>query len=291
MASSAQNTSSNSTCEDVYGETNIHISYLVSFFIIFSSCIPFFVMYFQILCKKKPHIIAADKSEIPRPEKLPFKLKVTLLVLLFGFMMTYCAVEDTFAGFLATFCNNHLNWSKGTSSFATSTQWAAFSVGRFSGIFLIKVFKPVQLLCTYCIFLMSAFVGLLIVSITMTTELVWVFIAIAGFSMSIIFPCIFTWTEESILKVSGMVSSMLLIGASSGFMLNPLLLGYLMDKLSPMWFVYLLLAESCLCFSLFMAVFILVRMFVNVKGVSTTFNVETVLPAQEMVLLNEKKLE
>lgn len=286
-----QNTSSNSTCEDVYGETNIHVSYLVSFFIIFSSCIPFFVMYFNILCKKRPHVIAADKSEIPRPDKLPFKLKVIFLVLLFGFMMTYCAVEDTFSGFLATFCINHLNWSKGTSSFATSTHWAAFSIGRFSGIFLIKFFKPVQLLCTYCILLMSAFVGLLIVSITMTTELVWVFIAIAGFSMSIIFPCIFTWTEESILKVSGMISSMLLIAASSGLMLNPRLLGYLMDKFTPMWFVYLLLAESCLCFSLFMAVCILVRMFVNVPGVSTKCNVETVFPAQEMIPLHEKKLE
>jgi fucose permease len=235
--------------------------------------------------------MAADKSEIPRPDKLPFKLKVVFLILLFGFMMTYCAVEDTFAGFLATFCINYLGWSKGTSSFATSTYWASFSFGRFSGIFLIKVFKPVQLLWVYCLALMSAFVGLLIVALTFTTELVWMFIGLAGFSMSIIFPCIFTWTEESILKVTGMISSMFLIAASGGLMLNPLFLGYLMDNFSPIWFVYLLLIQSVVCFLLFLTVFILVRKYINFTSLPKPLDIEIVVSEQEMVPLSEKKEE
>ena len=288
MTTDATNTSS-STCEEVYGETYIHYSYLISFFILFSSAVPFFIMYFKIICRKKTRHMAADKSEISRPDKLPFKLKVVFLLLLFGFMMTYCAVEDTFAGFLATFCISYLGWSKGTSSYATSTHWAAFSFGRFSGIFLIRLFRPVQLLWVYCIALVSAFVCLLIVVLTSTTELVWLFIALAGFSMSIIFPCIFTWTEESILKVTGKISSMFLIAASSGLMLNPLFLGYLMDNFSPIWFVYLLLIQSVSCFLLFVSVFILVKVYIKTSSIPKPLEFEIVISEQEMEPLGDKK--
>lgn len=291
MTTISTNSSNSTPCQKVYGKTYIHYSYLISFIILFSCALPFFVMYFKILLKKKPRIMAADKSEIPRPEKLSLKLKVVFLILLFCFMMTYCAVEDTFAGFLATFCINHLKWTKGTSSFATSTFWASFSVGRFSGIFLIRFFKPVQLLCTYCIFLVSAFVGLLIVSFTYTEGLVWVFVALAGFSMSIVFPCIFTWTEESILKVTGRISSMLLIAASSGLMLNPLFLGFLMGNFTPMWFVYLLLAECLLCFSVFLTIYVLVRRFVNFPMEPRSSEVVIEVREQEMEELSKNKIE
>ncbi|XP_045169901.2 sodium-dependent glucose transporter 1A-like [Mercenaria mercenaria] len=291
MATDALNSSSNGTCEEVYGETYIHFAYLISFFILFSSSLPFFIMSFKIMCNKKPHNMAADKSEIPRPDKLPFKLKVIFLILLSAFMLMYCAVEDTFSGFLATFCIYHFNWSTGTSSYATSTHWASFAFGRFSGIFLIKVFKPVQLFWAYCISVVSSFVGLLIVSLTYTTELVWLFIALAGFSMSIIFPCIFTWTEESILKVTGMISSMFLIAASGGLMLNPLFLGYLMDNFSPMCFVYLLLGESVACFLLFLTIFILVKRYINFASSPKSSDMEIVVSEQEMVPLGEKKME
>ncbi|KAL4228766.1 hypothetical protein ACF0H5_011808 [Mactra antiquata] len=276
---SGQN-SANISCIDQYGETNIHYAYLISFFVIGSSMIGFIYMYLESKCKKKIRHMAADKSNNPRPDKLSYQLKAIFLVLLFIIMMTYCAVEDTFSGFLATFCIGHLKWDKGTASFATSVHWSAFSVGRFSGIFLIKCFKPVQLMFAYLIMLMCGLTGLLIVSVIYSPALVWIFIGFSGFSMSIVFPCLFTWTEESILKVSGKISAMFLIAASGGLMLNPLFLGYVMDNIAPIYFIHIILSESILCFLIFLLLLILVRKYVVVPN-PAPLNMEVVVKASE----------
>lgn len=263
--SSVVNSTGLAPCLEMYEETRIHYAYLISFFLILSGAIPFLVMYLKTVCTRKERHMAAKKDNQERPDKLPLKLKVVLCLLLGSLMFMYCAVEDTFSSFLATFCIQHFDWSKSKSSFATSTHWAAFSVGRFSGVFLVMWFKPVQLIGAYIISLITSFAGLLICSSLKLTSLFWVFVACAGFSMSVIFGSIFTWTEESILKVSGKISSMFLIAASLGLMVNPLFLGHLMDHYTPLWFVYLLFIESCLCLILFLSVLILVRKFVRRK--------------------------
>ena len=254
-----------SNCTEVYGETRIHISYLISAIIVISAAIPFLIMYINTKLHNKPHVESADKSNMERPDKLPFRLKMVLLVLLSSLMLTYCAVEDAYAGFLMTYCIKQLGWEKTDGSIATSLYWAAFSFGRFCGIFLIKRFKPTQLLFVYLILLCGAFVAFYITTI-LSSPVIWFFIPFAGFSMSIVFPCIFTWTEESILNVTGKISSMFLISASSGLMLNPILLGYLMDNFTPLSFVYLLFSESVLCLLLFLLILFLVRTYVEKIG-------------------------
>jgi FHS family Na+ dependent glucose MFS transporter 1 len=202
--------------------------------------------------------MAAGTDGIARPDNLPLKLKVALLMFLCGILLCYNGVEETYSGLLATYCINHFKWSKATSSFSTSLQWAAFSLGRFSGIFLVKLFKSAQLLCVYLISLIVSFIGLTVASHTFITELAWVFIQLAGLTMSICFASIFSWTEESIIKVTGKVSAVLLIASSVGIMLNPSFLGYLMDTFANVWFVHLLLGESCMCFILFITIYVIV---------------------------------
>ncbi|KAL4216957.1 hypothetical protein ACF0H5_023415 [Mactra antiquata] len=271
---SGQN-SANKSCNDQYGETNIHYAFLISFFVIGSSVIGFIYMYLESKCKNKVRHMAADKSNHAQPDKLSYRLKAIFLVLLFIIMMTDCAVEDTFSSYLATFCISHFKWDKGTASFATSVHWSAFTVGRFSGIFLIKCFKPVQLLFAFLIMLSCGLTGLLIASVTYSSALVWVFIGFSSFSMSIIFPCLFTWTEESIITVSGKISAMFLIAASGGLMLNPLFLGYIMDNIAPIYFIHIILSESILCVSIFLLLLILVRKYVVPS--STPLNLEVVV--------------
>ena len=246
----------------MYGKTYIHFSYLISAVLIVTAAIPFLIMYINTKIHKKPHVVTADKSNMERPDKLPIKLKLVLLALLSALMLMYCAVEDTYAGFLMTYCIKQLGWAKSDGSIATSVYWAAFSFGRFAGIFLIKRFKPVQLLFVYLIMLIFSFLAIFITTILLT-PVIWVFIPFAGFSMSIVFPCIFTWTEESILNVTGKISSMFLISASSGLMLNPLILGFLIDNFTPLSFVYLLFSESVICLLLFLTIFFLVKKYVE----------------------------
>lgn len=207
--------------------------------------------------------MTAAKTNSKRADKLPLKLRIALFILLSSFMLTHCAVEDAFSGFFATFCVSQFQWGKDTSSFATSLHWAAFSLGRLSGIFVVRYITPINMLQGYSIALIASFLGLLIASLTNTIPLVWLFIATTGFSMSVIIACIFTWTEETILRVTGQISALLLVSASAGVMINPLVLGYLMDNYSPMWFLYLMLGESVLCFSFLLIINLIMRHYLK----------------------------
>lgn len=226
--------------------------------------------------------MVAKKDNQERPDNLQPKLKILLCLLLCLLMFMYCAVEDTFSGFLATFCISHFKWAKGQASYATSTHWGAFSIGRFSGIFLVMRFKPMKLIGTYLICLIISFSVLIISSLLNIGFLFWIFIACAGFSMSVVFGSIFTWTEESIMKVSSMISSFFLISASLGLMVNPLFLGYLMEQYTPLWFVYLLFGESCICLALYLSIVFIVKSCVHSKP-KTGLEMEIeVSPCEEM---------
>ena len=246
-----------------YGESRIYIAYLITFIIILSGAIPFFYKYLQVRCCQRSHDMKAPQATKKRPESLPTWLKFCLLVLLSLLMLTYCAIEDTFSGFLATFCVDYLHWGKDVSSYATSLHWGAFCIGRFLGIVWIKFFRPVQLLCAFLILLILSFVCLFISSLTMTNVCIWIFIPACGFSMSIVFPCIFQWTEESILEVTGKISSMFLVSASAGLLCNPVLVGYLMKNLGPISFMYIQVSECFLCFGLFLLVWYLVNKYIK----------------------------
>jgi len=224
----------------------------------------------------------ADKANQERPDNLDPKLKIILCLLLMLLMFMYCAVEDTFSGFLATFVINYFRKPKSIGSFATSTHWAAFSIGRFSGIFLIMRFKPARLIGCFLVMLVTSFSLLLFASVFDIFPLFWVFIACAGFSMSVIFGSVFSWTEESIMKVSSMISSFFLIAASLGLMINPLFLGYLMEFFTPLWFVYLLFVESVICLILFLAIVFVVKRYVHMQPKrSIDMDIET-SPSEEM---------
>lgn len=284
MPSNTSELYNRTTCIETKGETNIHYAYVISFVVIAPAAIPFFVMYFKsLLSNKTPHEIAVSKGQQKRPDKLPLKLKIVLLALLFMLMLTYCAVEDTFAGFLTTFCLKYLKWGTQNGSYLTSLHWIAFSVGRFSGIFLINCFRPVKMLMAYGLFMILSFVGLLIGSLTFTSQVIWLCVPLAGFSMSIIAPTIFTWTEESILRVSGQVSSVLVTAAASGLALNPLFVGYMMDNVAPITFVYILLAETCFMFAIFLTIFLLVKKYVKILSKPNTIEILILPPECELL--------
>ena len=281
-------------CE--FGETHIHIAYLISFAVIITSSVPFFVIYvkeilktFQTTTGTETDQQVDEKQEEQRNHaNLSKGTQTTIIILICLFMMVYCAVEDTFSSFLATFCIRYLNWTKGAGSYATSLFWFAFAIGRFVAIFVVKMFKPVKLLLSYNSFLIIAFIGVLISCLTSITIILWVSICIAGFSMSLIFPSVYSWTEESILPVTGKISSFFVIAGSIGLIINPVVLGYLMENLTPLWFVYLLLGKSCLALILLFVILTLVNIFKKTDSSETIdVNVEKeMVPLKNPTMIN-----
>ena len=198
-------------------------------------------------------------------EYMPMKIKATFLVLLALLMMSYCVMEDGFASFLMTFSLSYLGWDKVTGSYATAVFWAVFVIGRFVGIFMVSRFKQKTLLTTYFLLITLSLVGFLLAALFRMVPLIWIFTGTLGFSMSVVFPCIFGWTSENIMQITGKISAMFLVSAGIGAMIFPLLVGYLMEFHSPMWFIYSLLIAIMLTLVIYASIRLTARVCIYRK--------------------------
>ena len=225
--------------------TRVHYAYLISGILIALTSLPFAVSLWQGHGTK-----ASDKTTEMRKEdktgfdKLSLYVKVLILALLCVLMALYCGTEDTFAGFLMTFLITKLRWTKSNGAFATSVYWVCFGLSRLVGIFIVKLAKTSTLISAYSFSLVLSVAGLLVATVFSIDILVWLFVGLVGCSLSIIFASMFSWTTENVTQVAGKMSAMLICSSSSGVILFPLLFGYTMKWLSPMWFVFLLLGQS-----------------------------------------------
>ncbi|OWF41766.1 sodium-dependent glucose transporter 1-like [Mizuhopecten yessoensis] len=244
-----------------------------------TASIPFIVMRLK---RTKLEMASGRTDEDKLLRILPLATKALILFNMSLLLGTYSAIEDTFAGFLTTFCVKQMKWTKAKGSFATSVYWAAFGGGRFVGIFLVKMCDPVRIITVYSTLLVLSFVGLYCTSTGQFDGGVWVCAFLGGFALSVIFPTIFTWTEAELLPVTGKIASIFLIASSSGTMVNPIVLGYLMDSLTPMWFCYLLLGESIAMYILFLSALNISRIVKNRQRQSSLeLETDNYLPEEE----------
>ncbi|XP_071152908.1 sodium-dependent glucose transporter 1A-like [Mytilus edulis] len=229
--------------------TEVYKPYLISAGLSLLSVVPFAVMYLtfdkKLMETKQKKLTKEDKNcELPILLRIPVLLTVALCSLV------YTALEDSFASFLATFAVKQYQWDKSVASYATSLYWASFSGGSLIGIFIAPLFDLSKFLTFYSLMIVSSFTVLLLTTLYGFDGGIWASAAISGFFMSVFFPLFFAWTEEDFLHVSARVTALIMLSGSSGVIINPIILGKLME-VSPVWFCYILLGESIVLFLLF----------------------------------------
>ena len=257
----SQNTSSNDVSSVVFKETNVHFAYLISAFIVFSAAVPFLVFYITSRNKSEKSDIQTDK---PKEEaKVSNKVKILATGLLCVVSSLGTGLDDSFPSFLATFGLLQLGWSQDTGSSMTSLYFAMYAVGNFFSVFILRCISSRTFIFAMYISSMVS-IALMYMCVTLTLEpLLWLTVAITGLTTSAILPTVFVWTQEAVTPVSGKIASAFLFSGSTGAMLNPILLGYLMESLSPMWLLYLGFAEVALCTVLFTVAVLVVRKYAN----------------------------
>lgn len=237
--------------------------------------------------QKTPKENSSETDSYSNDPKMPLKLKAFVLILLASLMMSYCVTEDGFSGFLMTFSLSRLHWDKETGSYLTTVFWIFFVIGRFCGIFLVGSFRQTTLLTMYISSISVSSVGFLLGSYYNVIAFVWIFTGTLGFSMSIVFPCIFGWTSENILKITGKISSMFLVSAGIGAMLFPILAGYLIEYHSPLWFAYMLVIFSGVTASLYLTIRLITYYFINRKYQNEDTAVDS---GKEMTIVKSKQV-
>ena len=266
----SQNTSSSDLSSVVFKETNVHFAYLISACIVFSAAVPFLVFYITSRNKSEKSDIQSDEATKEGKVSNKVQILATGLLCVLSFLGT--GLVDSFPSFLATFGLLQLGWSQDTGSSMTSLYSAMYAVGNLFSVFILRCISSSTFIFTMYISSMAS-IALLYMCVTWTLEpLLWLTVAITGLTTSAILPTVFVWTQEAVTPVSGKITSAFLFSGSTGAILNPILLGYLMDFFSPMWLLYLGFAEVALCTVLFTVAVLVVRKYLKESWRMKTYN-------------------
>ena len=235
--------------------TNVHYSFLISGIICTLASIPFLIRFILKGNHRYPEENREpEEGKVQTKHKIKFIVAVVLLTLLFGIITGWI---DSFAGFLMSFSTRHLSWTKPEGSLATTMFWVAYAIGNFMCIFLVQCFRTGTLLFCYFILSIVGTAVLIAASIHIASAPVWVAIIITGFSMSIMWPGVFTWTEETVTPVNGKIASLFLVAGAVGFMVNPPAVGYTMDNITDIGYGYWHFGEAVFLLGIFVTVAIM----------------------------------
>lgn len=142
-------------------------------------------------------------------------------------IFAYVGAEVAIGSFLVNYVMEISHVNETQAAPLVALYWGGAMVGRFIGIFTLKVFAPAKVLMTHA--LLS--VLLILVSMQTTGTLSIVSMALVGLCNSIMFPTIFTLGIKGLKEGQEKKGSGLLATAILGGAIVPLLTGLLADRL------------------------------------------------------------
>ncbi|XP_046573169.1 sodium-dependent glucose transporter 1A-like [Haliotis rubra] len=197
--------------------------------------------------RKKPKcaVVKEDHREI---RELQPRTKVIVLVIVSVIYFFHCASGLTISGYMMAFCVQDRGWSKETSSYLAAVFWAVFAASRLGGVFVIKYISPLKLMFLCNCLLTLSVSGLWVGVAAQSDTWVWICIIATSIGAAVFFPTGFIRVETDIMPVTGMVAGIMMLATNAAGIVNPLLVGYLMQEVSPKWYVYVTFAEVVVCF-------------------------------------------
>lgn len=223
-----------------YGETRIFVPYFISTAISFlaASLYIFVTVAYGNVYNRSIKVRTDIERANTKVYFLNKKMKIVFTIFLATTLTLYVMAERGFTNFLMTFLISQMNWSKTEGANASATFWITFALGRLTGIGIVRVLKLSYVILGFFLFLTVGGVMLCVSVVYNMKVLVWVSIAVIGYGMSTTFASIFSWLSENVRRLTGKIASILFIFLSIGGMLFPIFVGYLMDHVTQMWFVY-----------------------------------------------------
>ncbi|BFZ02046.1 hypothetical protein BsWGS_05085 [Bradybaena similaris] len=217
--------------------TIVHYAFLIAGLISVLVAIQFLIN-FLTLNKSSSTVEHSGDFNI-QDRKIPMPWTVFMAGLLFLYYFLYCTLEVTFGTYLLLFIVKHFdNVGTQEAAYVLSYHWALFATGRFISIFTSKYLTARKLLCLHFSMMAASLSGFIAGALFYRFDVVTVFACLLGLSFSATFAAGYSWTEAELLKVTGPISAIIVIGAAVGAMAGPLVMGHLLEFVSDMWFCY-----------------------------------------------------
>jgi FHS family Na+ dependent glucose MFS transporter 1 len=194
--------------------------------------------------------IAAWVASLPSPasravpaqhEHAPFPvLPVILMVLCF---VLYVGSEVGYGNWIYTYAFKLNFGTEITAAYLTSAFWGFFTLGRLFGIWVSTRLKPMTILSLdFAGSLVS--LGLILLFRDSATVL-WAATILFGISQASIFPTFMTLAEER-MHITGTVAGWFLLGAGTGGMILPWLIGQVFEKVGASAMIGMIFADILL---------------------------------------------
>ena len=196
-----------------------------AYWIISILCLPVALWIFRTPTPENP---TTSKVYEKPPRLSPLALGCIVL-----FFFLYSGSEQSFGGWIHTYGVRQNGMDEVTASYLTSIFWGAITVGRLLAIFLVHRISARRLVTIQ----MIGGVGTLgsMVLFPNSSLITWVGSATIGLLMSSIFPLTLAYLERYTAG-SGRTTSWFFVGASSGSMTLPWIIGQFIEPIGPQFF-------------------------------------------------------
>jgi MFS transporter, FHS family, Na+ dependent glucose transporter 1 len=174
---------------------------------------------------------------LPSPTYIPASAENTtkttntlLIVLMVLFFALYVGSEVSFGGWVYNYAVAMKLMNATTAALVTSWFWGSLTLGRLLSIPIASKFK---LSSVVLVDVIGVLVSVALIMLFPNSEaFIWVGTFGTGFAMASIFPTMLS-LAESRLHITGRVTSWFFVGASSGGMILPWLIGQLFEPVGP----------------------------------------------------------
>ncbi len=176
------------------------------------------------------------------------RTSAVLVALIASFFFLYVGVESSFGGWIATYAKTTGLGDATTAAYLTSAFWGALTLGRLVSIPLAARFRLRALLwadlvgCLLSVLVVIAWPGV--------PAALWIGTFGAGFSMASIFPTMISFAGRH-MTTTGKTTAWFFVGASSGGMVIPWLIGQWFETTGPQVTVFIVLASLILNLAMF----------------------------------------
>ncbi len=173
-----------------------------------------------------PSPVSKAQSEGRAPERINYLL-VGMIAL---FFFLYVGAESSYGGWVFTYATALKLADAANAAYLTSAFWGALTVGRLLAIPVARRFRPSQILladllgCGISLAVILAFPGSLLAT--------WIGTIGVGLSMASIFPTMISLAGDW-MATTGQITSFFFVGASTGGMFLPWVIGQLFEPVGP----------------------------------------------------------
>jgi fucose permease len=184
-----------------------------------------------------------------------------LVALIALFFVLYVGAEVGFGGWIFTYAVALNLSSETTAAYLTSAFWGALTLGRLLSIPIAVRVRPRSILLGDLVGCLAS-VGIILLWPNSLTAL-WLGAFGLGFSMASIFPTMISLAERR-MTITGRISGWFFVGASTGSMSLPWLIGQLFESVGPRVMVFTVLVDLIVAVFIFAGV--MLRSYRSVMG-------------------------